>query len=352
MTKDLRAAVIGVGFIGRVHVESLRRIGVEVTAVAASTMDRAQDHAGTHQVPRAYGDYRALLERETIDAVHICTPPALHVAMARDALDAGLHVVCEKPLTVDPDESALLAAQAERLGRIAAVNYNIRYYAAAQRARQLVQEGALGTIHLVHGAYLQDFHVPETPWGWRFEPSFGGPMRAITEIGSHWLDLMRFVTGREVLSVVSDTRTCYPTRRRPDDETVNVISEDYAGALFALEEGAAGTLTVSEVSPGRKNQLRIEIVGTDGTLAWDSEHVQHLWVGRKDEPNQSVVAGFPDGFDATFDRLHHEVYRTISGDPPPSTSFATFADAHEIVRVCDAMSRSSRERRWIDLRNT
>jgi predicted dehydrogenase len=352
-TLALKAAIFGVGFIGAVHLESLRRLGVDVVAVAESMLASAKRYAKTYHVPKAYGDYRRLLEREEVDVVHICTPPALHYPMVKAALESGRHVICEKPLTVDSQQSQELVALAEEKKLIAAVNFNIRYYSVVQQAKVIVTAGELGSINVIHGTYLQDFHVPETPWGWRFEPQLAGNMLAVTEIGSHWLDLVRYITGLEVTSVIADFRTFYPWRKRPaPGGRKKIISENYASILLNYNSGAAGALTVSEISSGRKNQLRVEIVGTKASLAWDSERLNELWIGRKDHRNEVMVSGFSDGFADTFERLHREVYEFIQAGQnkkPIKPPFPTFADGHEIVQLCDAIEHSERERRWVEV---
>ena len=277
MSSPIGAAVIGTGFIGTVHVEALRRIGVDVRGVLGSSPERGSQRAAALGVARAYPSLEALLDDETVQVVHVTSPNHLHVPQARQILAAGRHVVCEKPLAMTAAESAELVRFADASGLVSAVNFNIRFYPLNQHLRQAVAEGALGDVRLVTGRYFQDWLLHETDWNWRLEPDKGGALRAVGDIGSHWLDLMTFITGQPVVSVMADLATFIGQRQQPSGpvetfsterggETVTraMASEDAATILLRFADGARGAVSLSQVSPGRKNSLHYEIDGSDG----------------------------------------------------------------------------------------
>jgi len=379
---DLKAAVIGTGFIGPAHVEALRRLGIEVVGVAGSSPERARPKAEALRIPRVYADWRELVDDPAVNVVHITTPNYLHYSMAKAAIEAGKHVVCEKPLAMNSQESAELLELAEEAGIVHAVNYNIRFYPLCQEARARVARGDLGYVYIIRGSYLQDWLFYDTDWNWRLEPELGGSLRAVADIGTHWLDLTSFITGLRVQAVLADFRTFIPVRKkpskpidtfagkelRPEDYIEQPIhTEDYATVLLAYENGARGVMTVSQVSAGRKNRLAFEINGSKSSLAWDSERPNELWIGHRDGPNELLLkdpslltsqahqfTGYPgghnEGFPDTFKQLYHAVYRYIqAGDFTAPPDFPTFADGHEEILLCEAIERSAKEQRWVEV---
>jgi predicted dehydrogenase len=362
---DIRAAVVGTGFIGAVHVEALRRLGVEVTGVVGSSPERAAEKPG---LPAPYPSFDEMLADARVDVVHITSPNHLHFDQARAALGAGKHVVCEKPLAVTSAETAELLRLAEGSELVHAVNFNIRFYPQCQEARARVAAGELGRITLVSGGYLQDWLLRDTDWNWRLDPALGGSPRAVGDIGSHWLDLVSFVTGRRVEAAMADLTTFVPVRRRPvgpvetfagggGGETVDVPmeTEDAAGILLRLEGGARGVLTVSQVSPGRKNRLSFQVDGAERSLAWESERPEELWLGHRDRPNEVLLRergdyppGHAQGFPDTFKALYRAVYRAVAdGGPPSAPDYPTFADGHVEALIGEAIARSHAEQRWV-----
>jgi predicted dehydrogenase len=361
---DIRAAVVGTGFIGVVHVEALRRLGVEVTGVVGSSPERAAAKPG---LPDPYPSFEAMLDDPRVDVVHLTTPNHLHFDQARAVLAAGKHVVCEKPLGMDATETAELLRLAEQSGLVHAVNFNIRFYPQCQDARALVHAGEIGDVRLISGGYLQDWLLRDTDWNWRLDPPLGGSLRAVGDIGSHWLDLVTFITGRHVEEVFADLSTFVGVRRKPvgpvetfaaaGGETVDVPmdTEDAAGVLLRLEGGARGVLTVSQVSAGRKNRLSFEIDGAEASLAWASEQPEELWRGQRDRPNELLLRergdyppGHPQGFPDTFKALYGAVYGAVAaGGAPTAPEYPTFADGHEEALIGEAIARSHAEQRWV-----
>ena len=375
---EIGAAVVGTGFIGVVHVEALRRLGVQVHGVVGSSRERAASRARDLGLPPAYESYQAMLDDWRVDVVHVTSPNHLHHEHAAAALAAGKHVVCEKPLAMTSAQSAELVELAARSGRVHAVNFNIRFYPVNQHVHGLIAAGELGEIRLVSGHYLQDWLLLETDWNWRLEPDLGGELRAVADIGSHWLDLTTFLTGRRISAVMADLSTFIKTRRQPagpvetfatdrgaDSVARQIKTEDAATILLRYEGGARGALTVSQVSPGRKNSLVFEIDGSTAAASWNAERPDELWIGHRGRPNELLLrdpailneegrraAGLPgghaEGFADTFKALYAAVYRAVA-EGRPGTGYPTFADGHDEMLVCEAVARSSREARWVEV---
>ncbi|MFL5779628.1 MAG: Gfo/Idh/MocA family protein, partial [Chloroflexota bacterium] len=357
---EIGAAVIGTGFIGTVHVEALRRIGVRVRGVLGSSPDRGAARAAELGVDRAYESLEELLADEAVDVVHVTSPNHLHARQATAVLRAGRHIVCEKPLAMTAAESTELVARAKEAGVVNAVNFNIRFYPVHQHAHDLVAGGGLGEVRYVTGHYFQDWLLLDTDWNWRLEPDKGGALRAVGDIGSHWLDLMSFVTGQQIVSVMADLGTYIPVRQQPqgpvetfstdrsrDTVARDMGTEDVASILLHFADGARGSVSVSQISAGRKNSLQWEIDGSTGAAAWDSESPDQLWLGHRDRPNELLLrnpalmspagreaaalpAGHVEGFGDTFGALFRAVYAdVVVGRPGDHPRYATFADGHD-----------------------
>ena len=376
MTKlsDLKAGVVGTGFIGVVHVDALRRLGVEVTGVVGSTQARA----AAKGIAPAYESYEALLADERVDVVHLTTPNHLHYEQVKQALAAGKHVVCEKPLAMNAEESGELLELAERSGLVHCTNFNIRFYPMVHETRARVRSGEVGEVYNVHGGYLQDWLLFDTDWNWRLEPERGGELRAVGDIGSHWLDLVQFVTGLEIEGVFADLATAIPVRRRPAGEVETyaavgdverietpMATEDVANILLRFRGGARGSVVVSQVSAGRKNSLRFEIDGALGSLAWDAESNELLWRGRRGAPNEllhrdpgllapeaaaitRLPAAHGEGFADTFRELYRAVYRAVAAGEP-GDDYPSFRAGHLENVLAEAVARSNRDERWVEV---
>lgn len=378
----IRVGVIGAGFIGPAHIESLRRLGyVEVVALAAGSQESAERKAAGLFVPRAYGNYLDLIRDPDVDVVDISSPNVYHFPAARAALEAGKHVVCEKPLALTSAESAQLVDLAERSGLVNAVTFNIRFYPLIQHARALIRRGDLGTIYAVHGGYWQDWLLLDTDYNWRVEAEQGGALRAIGDIGSHWLDLAQFLTGQPVRRLLAELTTFMPVRQKParpieafasadvERVPVEIDTEDAATVLLRLGEETRGLMQVSQVSAGRKNRLAIEVNGSTASLAWDGERPNELWIGHRDRPNEILIkdpsllaeearphARYPAGHDEGFADSHTAINRAIydyirdggrqSGREP---NFPTFADGHRENVINDSILESARAQTWVDV---
>jgi predicted dehydrogenase len=375
---EIGAAVIGSGFIGTVHIEALRRIGVPVHGVLGSTAERGGARATQLGLPRAYASLDDLLDDDRVEIVHVTSPNELHHPQVSRILAAGRHVICEKPLALTSAESAELVELAAASGRVSAVNFNIRFYPLNQHLADVVRTGELGDVRLVTGRYFQDWLLLETDWNWRLEPQRGGALRAVGDIGSHWLDLMTFVTGWRISAVMADLATFIRVRHQPTGpvetfateratETVEreILTEDVATILLRFENGARGSVAISQISAGRKNSLQYEIDGSVAAAAWDSESPDQLWLGHRERPNELLLrnpalmapagraaaalpAGHVEGFADTFGALFRAVYADIAaGAASPSPAYPTFADGHDEMLVNDAIAASAASDRWV-----
>ncbi len=377
---DIGTAVIGSGFIGTVHIEALRRIGVRVTGLLESSPELGARRADELGLPRAYASLEEVLADPAVQVVHVTSPNELHHAQAKQVLAAGRHVICEKPLAMTSAESAELVALAAASGLVNAVNFNIRFYPLNQHVASLVRNGDIGNVRLVTGRYFQDWLLYDTDWNWRLEADQGGTLRAVGDIGSHWLDLTSFVTGLRLESVMADLATFIPVRQKPAGPVqtfsteraaatipVEIHTEDLATILLRFEGGARGSVAISQLSPGRKNGLAYQIDGSSSAVAWDSEQPDHLWIGHRDRPNELLlrnpallneagraaarlpgghVEGFADTFGAVFTAIYDDV---IAGSPSANPPYATFAAGHEEMLVGDAVLESSRTGRWVEV---
>jgi predicted dehydrogenase len=377
---DIGVAVIGSGFIGTVHVEALRRIGVRVTGLLGSSPDRATAAADDLGLPRAYESLADVLADDAVHVVHVTSPNELHHPQVKQILAARRHVICEKPLAMTSAESAELVRLAASSGLVNAVNFNLRFYPLNQHVAALVREGGVGDVRLVTGRYFQDWLLYDTDWNWRLEKDRGGALRAVGDIGSHWLDLVSFMTGRRVKAVMADLTTFIPVRRKPagpvltfsteratDTVPVEIDTEDVATMLLRFDDGARGSVAISQLSPGRKNSLAYEIDGATAAVAWDSEQPEQLWIGHRDQPNELLlrnpalmnaagaaaarlpgghVEGFADTFAAAFRAVYDDI---VAGAPSPQPVYATFADGHEEMRIGDAVLESARTGAWVEV---
>lgn len=375
----LGAAIIGVGFVGRAHLEALRRLGIPVRGILGSSPERAREAASALKLERAYSSHEELLADKSVSVVHICTPNYLHHNQAAAAMEAGKQVMCEKPLAMNARESQSLLDVEREAKRVGGVAYNLRYYPLCHEARAIVQSGAIGEPHLVHGSFLQDWLLFPSDWNWRLLPEQSGDLRVVADIGTHWLDLVTWIINRKVTEVCADLATVNPVRKRPRGrvetfqksagpaDDVKITTDDYASILLHLEGGIHGVCTVSQVSAGRKAHLWFEIDGSDGSLAWNSEQPNTLWMGKRGEPDKKIPkdpsimhpkargyaaypAGHAEGYPDTFVQLFKDFYDYIeAGNFAALRTFPTFATGHEEMRLCEAIAQSSRERCWVNL---
>jgi predicted dehydrogenase len=375
-----KSAVIGAGFIGHAHVEALRRLGsVDIRAIADAQLPAAQKLAKEFGIGRAVADYKEVINDPEIQVVHVCTPNALHFPIAEAALKAGKHVLCEKPLAISAAEAQKLVALAAEKKLRNATCHNLRYYPMVQQMRRMREAGELGDILVVQGTYSQDWLLYDTDWNWRIDQKANGASRTLADIGSHFCDMTEHVTGLRIASVCAEVQTFHKQRKRPkgevetftgktakpqDYELVSIDTEDYGQCLFHLGERARGAFTVSQVSAGRKNQLRIEIYGTLSSVTWDQERPNQLWIGNRNTNNQELLkdpsllkpearafadypGGHAEGYPDTFKQLFRRFYASV-GDANAPLEYPQFTDGLRQLQILEAELESNKGRRWID----
>jgi predicted dehydrogenase len=379
--KPIRTAIFGTGFMGRVHLEAVRRVeSVEVAAIAGRNEEATRKLGAGFSVPVLTTDYREVLRDPAIDAVHIGTPNAQHFSMAKDALLAGKHVLCEKPLTTTVAEAEELVSIATRQGVRNCTCHNLRYYPMVQQMRRMREAGELGEILVVQGTYSQDWLLYDTDWNWRVETKAGGPSRCMADIGSHFFDMAEHVTGLRVTSLCADLQTFHPTRKQPkhsvetfankllgpeDYVETPIDTEDFGAVIFRMGARTRGCMTASQVSAGRKNGLSIEIYGTRSSVAWNQERPDELWAGHRDVGNQVFVkdpsllkptarsyadlpGGHSEGYDDTFKQVFRRFYASIA-TPGEAPEYPQFVDGLRQLTILDAALQSNRKRAWVDV---
>ncbi len=375
--KKIRTGIVGIGFIGAVHVEQLRRLG-NVDVVAITDKIDAQKKADRLFIPKGYSDYKEMIASENLDCIHICTPNVTHYEIAMYAMNHGINVICEKPMTTSVEKAQEMAALAKEKGLVCAMNFNCRFYPMAYQMHRMVKNGEMGEIYTVHGGYLQDWLFLDTDYSWRLEPEISGASRAFGDIGSHWLDLVEFVTGLKVTEVMADFETFIKTRKKPlkpvdtysgmalrpeDYQEVKINTEDYATVLFHMNNGAHACCNISQVFAGKKNQMIVAVSGSKCSARWDSEDSNSLWIGRRDRDNGQLVkdpsildpatqkiisypGGHVEGFPDTFKQNFKHIYAAVDGDLS-EPEFGTFESGLREMILCDKIVQSAKERRWV-----
>jgi predicted dehydrogenase len=361
----MKTAIIGSGFMGRVHLEAVRRLGsVEPVAV------RGRDTAG----------FQHMLKDPTVNAVHICTPNSSHFALAGAALEAGKHVLCEKPLAVSVEEAEALVALARDRNLRNCTCHNLRYYPMVQHMRRMREDGDLGDILVAQGTYSQDWLLYDTDWNWRIDANDGGPSRVMADIGSHWCDMAEHITGQRITALCADLQTFHKIRKRPrgevetfagkhlapeDYDAIPIDTEDFGSVIFRMGERTRGAYTASQVSAGRKNGLSIEIYGSKMSVAWNQERPDELWIGNRNTNNQVIVkdpallkegargfadlpGGHSEGYDDTFKQVFRRFYASIE-NPNADAEYPQFEDGLRQLRILEAELSSHLQRAWMNL---
>jgi predicted dehydrogenase len=379
--QKIKTALFGTGFVGRVHLEGIRRLGyVDLYAIGEPQIEKAQALAAEFGAQKTEADYRRILEDPTVEAVHVCTPNALHFPIAKEALQAGKHVICEKPLATSVAEAKELVALAASTNRRNCTFHNLRFYPLVQQMRRMREDGDLGDILVVQGTYSQDWLLYETDFNWRIESKHGGKSRCLADIGSHWCDMAEHVTGLRITSLCADIQTFFKTRKRPkgpietfagktlqpdDYQEYPVDTEDFGSVLIRMGDRTRGAFTASQVSAGRKNGLSIEIYGTKCGVAWNQERPDELWIGNRNTPNQLIIkdpslmkpaarsyadlpGGHSEGYDDTFKQVCRRFYQSIQ-DPGATPDYPQFKDGLRQLTILDAEFESNEKRGWVDV---
>jgi predicted dehydrogenase len=365
--------LVGPGFVATHHLDAVRRLGdVDVVAIAASSQTAADSKAAKLHVDKAYGHYQDLIDDPDIEVVHNTTPNHLHLEVSMAAIKAGKHVISDKPLAVTYAECSALRDAAESAGVVNAVTFNYRGNPMVQQARLLTAQNDIGKLFFLHGQYLQDWLADDRVYSWRLDPKKSGHSSALADIGSHWCDLAQHISGLKIVAVLAEMTTVVKTRyasATPQEAfsgkevnsvaPIEIAAEDLASVLLRFDNGAKGCLTVGQVTAGHKNDLEIELNGRTGSLRWNQETQNELWVGRYDASNSLVTndpplldgarqyshlpAGHQGGWSDAFRNVIADVYTWIRAEGAPHlrpTTVCTFADACHISAIVEAMLRS------------
>ena len=380
--KKIKTAIVGTGFMGKVHAENVRRLGnVEIAAVVGSRPETAQKFADTMTVPFATSKLDEVLADKEISAVHICTPNVDHYPMSLAAIEAGKAVLCEKPMTMNAAEARKLRDAARARNAVNCVQHNLRYYPVVQQIRQMIAHDDLGDIMVVQGTYSQDWLLYDTDWNWRLDSKSNGKLRVMGDIGSHWMDMIQHLTALDITSLSAELTTFYKTRKRPkgsietfagkksisgEYDTFPIDTEDFGMVMLHLGDRARGCFTVSQVAAGRKNRFAFEIFGTKAGVAWDQEQPDTLWIGHRNEPNQVIIkdpsllypeaaafADLPGGHSEGYDDSHKQVFKRFYAkvaDPSAPVEYPTFEDGLHGMILLEAVGQSAEKRGWIDVK--
>lgn len=370
----LGIAIMGAGMIGAVHRRAALLAGAVVRGVGASSPERAREVARSWDVPRAYRDIEEVVADPQVQVVHVCTPNHLHRTMAQAALEAGKHVVCEKPLATTLEDAKALASLAASTGLVATVPFVYRYHPVVREARARIAQGELGPLRLIHGSYLQDWLLDPASNNWRVDPALGGASRVFADIGSHWCDLVEWVSGERFVDVSAAFETVIAERAAATGQSFAtpaaggamqaVSSEDVAAAMFKTASGTLASLTVSQVSAGRRNRLWFEIDGAKASVAFDQEDSERLWMGLPDQREEIFVrgpgagsseqrrlsvlpAGHAQGYGNCFEAFVADTYRAIEAERPQG--LPTFDDGLRSALIVDRVIASARTRAWIPI---
>jgi len=365
----MKIGIWGAGFVAHTHTEAIKGEGVEIFAVVDNDLQQAAEFANKWGIAH-FGSDPAILLGDDISVVHVCTPPVFHYDMVLKLLDAGKHILCEKPLCLDNEQADELARRANEKRVVCAVNFNVRFHQACKKAVEIVSTPDFGSVYLIHGSYMQEFHALPAWSGWRYDPELAGKMRAVTEIGSHWMDIAQCISGKRITHVSAILRNFNPTRKledgimhaigadNSDDKTdelssclVNVTSEDAATVNFRFEDGAIGTALFSEISHGRINRLSLEVTGANNSLWWNSEENNLLHTATKDSGVNTQVFAFGNGFTDTFRDLIRAFYADVRvGVMPENPIYPSFDEGANIVRLCNAVYESAQnDACWVEV---
>jgi predicted dehydrogenase len=377
----INVGLIGAGYIGPIHLNALARIGgVKVKRVADINGELARKAAVDYNLEQAGTDWREVVRDPGIDVIHNCTPNKYHFEINREALNQGKQVFTEKPLCIDIREADELVNLAEKKKAVTGIGFCYRYYPAVQEMAARVRRGDAGPVRLVTGTYFQDWLSREVDWSWRLLASESGASNITADLGSHWFDLVQFVTGLEVRQVIGDLATLIPVRKRPkrqvlafetvdqvESEEVKVELEEYSAVLFRLSNGAPGSFTTSQACAGRKSDTEFQIYGSKCSYAWNHKEATVLWIGHREKPNEVLIenptlqdpssaryatlpAGHPQGYHDAMMNMFRDYYDELSGKSAPRAApRATFATGRVEMKILAAVLASHKGKRWMEV---
>ena len=351
----VRSVIVGTGFMGDVHARAVRAAGGTVAAVVSRSADQAAAAARQFGAQSAHTSVAEALTHGDVDVVHICTPNHTHTALAHEVLEAGVHVICEKPLATSVADAESLEAAATAAGVVHAIPFAYRFYGSVREARARILASPRGDVRIVHGSYLQDWLSRPDDTNWRVDPALGGQSRAFGDIGVHWCDLVEFVTGHRIARV-SAQLLALPRPGASESGT-----EDAAVMQFVTDHGAIGSSVISQISPGRKNRLWFSVDTADASYQFDQENPDSLWIGGRGHsvelpraaedqvigPHYDLVpTGHPQGYQDCFTNFVRDVHQAVRGEPPDG--LPTFADGLRAAALTEAVLQSARTGTWVE----
>lgn len=380
--RTIKVGILGTGFSASSHIEALRRIpNIEIVGVSSRELKKAEQFAAHHHIPKAYADATELINDPDIEVIHNCTTNHLHFQFNKEILLAGKHLMTEKPLAINSEQSEELVELAKKSNVISGICFNYRFYPLVAQMREDIRTKKHGKANLVYGGYVQDWCSNVTDYSWRMDKELNGESRAIADIGSHWCDTVEHILGKRIVSVCADLGTVHKVRYKSKDGNttfsqakedtemveVPIDTEDYGSVLVRFEDNIQGVFTVSQVSVGRKNNFHFDLVTDQATLAWDQEKPNELWIGRRDKANEVLVkdpsllsenaskmAHFPgghqEGWPDGLKNLFLNFYEAVSKNDTQAGDFATIADGHHIMQIIEAILESNRTRSWVDIK--
>ncbi len=349
----MKSAIWGAGNIADIHMQALRSAGVSVCAVVDKDLQRAESFSKKWDIDN-FSDSSDILFNSDISVVHVCTPPALHYDMVKQLLLADKHVFCEKPLCPENDQAKELVTIAAERKLICSVNFNVRFHAACKTAKQIVDSEDFGEVLLIHGNYLQEFAAMPAMHDWRYNTNLAGRMHAVTEIGSHWLDIAQHISGKKIVAVSAMFDKFFPTRYlegnimhsqdAPGRKPIEKDREQAAIVNLRFEDSAIGVVTLCEMSHGRYNHIALEVTGEHQSLWWNSEHNNLLHFAKSGGTVNSNTFAFGGGFADTFRESVSAFYEDVKcGVKPEVPAYATFEEGLRITMLCNAIYDSAHE---------
>ena len=378
----ITVGLIGAGYIGPIHLGALARLGgVRVKTVIDVNGELAKKAAAAYNVPNSGTDHREVIKDPEIDVIHNCTPNKYHYQITKEAMEAGKQVLSEKPLAMDLKEAEELVELAEKKRAVTGIDFCYRYYPVVQEMAVRVRRGDAGAVRMVSGSYFQDWLSREIDWTWRLLRSESGESNITADLGSHWFDLIQFVTGLKVREVIGDLATLIPVRKRPtrqvlafekveevESEEVEVELEDYSSILFRLSNGAPGSFTTSQVCAGRKSDTEFQIYGSECSYAWNHKEATVMWIGHREKANEilienptlqdpstaayaSLPAGHPLGYHDAVMNLFKDYYEAVDKGGKGRELRPTFQTGFEEMKILEAILASHEKRSWVEVKD-
>lgn len=378
MKRMIRVGVIGAGYIGMVHLDQLARLGVKIVKVVDNNPELAKRAAAKYGIEHWSTKADDIVNDPSIDVVHNCTPNKFHFDINKRSMENGKQVLSEKPLAMTAEEAEELWNVSVKHNTVTGVDFCYRYYPVVQEAAARIARGELGDVRMVFGTWFQDWLSMETDYSWRLERAENGMSNVTADLGSHWFDLVQFLTGRKVTDVMGDLATLIPIRKKPkkqvlafehleaaDSVDVECSLEEYSAVHFRLDGTVPGSFTTCQLCNGRKSEPLFEIYGKECSYAWNHKDPTRLWIGHRFKPNEELIenasimhpeaarfavlpAGHPLGYYDAVMHLFKDFYDAIeAGEGADQASRRpTFFTGYEEMKILAAIIESNDKRRW------